>query len=227
VLADAQFYHAFYRVFFEKYQHSDELNPDWVRLKVETIRRLHDKIFPSKEARILSVGCGLGLQEKALLDLGYSDLEVTEVSEHPLQWIRPHLAEDRIHVGLFPSCLPAGRRYDSILLPDIDYFFGEIQWVELLRAVKARLSQKGGCTLICYSLEPANPMARSMNRIKDWVLKALETLHIRHRGQFWGHTRTRQEYRSAFLQAGFTNLTDETMDTGTQWLTYRLTGSEG
>lgn len=227
VLADTQFYHAFYRVFFEKYKHSGELNPDWVRLKLETISRLHDKIFPSKKTRILSVGCGLGFQEKALLGLGYSELEVTEVSEHPLKWIRPHLAEDRIHVGLFPSCLPADRWYDSILLAGIDVFFDETQWVEFLREVRARLNRMGNCTMISWTLEHEGPLLRSMTKMKAWARQALETLHIRHRGQFWGYTRTRQEYRAAFLHAGFTNLTDETIDTGTQWLTYRLTGSEG
>lgn len=227
VLADAQFFHVFYKVFFEQYKHSDELNPAWVHLKVDAIRRLHGKIFPSKEARILSVGCGLGLQEKTLLDLGYSDLEVTEVSEHPLKWIRPHLAEDRIHIGLFPSCLPADRRYDSILLAGIDVFFDEAQWVEFLREVRAHLKRTGNCTMISWTLEHEDPLVRAMKKMKDRACQTLEALHVSHRGQFWGYARTRQEYRAAFLQAGFANLVDETIDTGTQWLTYHLTGSEG
>lgn len=224
VLADPQFYDAFYRVFFEKYTHSDELNPDWVRLKLEPIRRLHDKLFPSKAARILSVGCGLGLQERALLDLGYSALEVTEVSEHPLQWMRSHLAEDSIHVGLFPACLPADRRYDSILLAGIDVFFDATQWGQFLREVGARLHRQGNCTMLSWTLEHEEPLVRLLTQMKDRACQALETLHIRHRGQFWGYARTRQEYREAFSRASFADLADETIDTGTPWLTYCLTG---
>lgn len=227
VLADSQFFGSFYKVFFERYRHRDELNPDWVHLKVETIRRLHGKLFSSKEARILSLGCGLGLQEKTLIDLGYSNLEVTEVSEHPLRWIRQNLPEDRIHVGLFPSCLPDGREYDSIFFASIDFCFDEKQWVEFLRQVRGHLRGKGNCTMISSALEREAPLVRSMKKMKDRIFQALEFLRIRHRGQFWGYSRTRQEYRTAFLQAGFTGLTDETIDTGTQWMTYRLTGDTG
>jgi len=224
VLADPQFYHAFYKAFFERYRASDELNPDWVHLKVESIRRVHGKIFSSKEARILSVGCGLGIQEKALLDLGYSDLEVTEVSELPLRWIRPYLSKERIHVGLFPSCLPDDRKYDSILLAGIDVFFDKRQWVGFLSQVKAHLTPAGNCAMISWTLEHENPYVRAMQKLKDKVLGILESLRLRHRGQFWGYARTRQEYRMAFARAGFTHLRDETIDTGTSWLTYCLMG---
>ena len=224
VLADSQFFNSFYKVFFERYKHIDELNPDWVRLKVDAIKRVHDKIFRSKDASILSIGCGLGIQEKVLLELGYSNVEVTEVSEHPLRWIRTHLPADRIHIGLFPSCLPPGRQYDSILFAGIDMFFDEVQWVDFLRQVRTYLKGTGNCTMLGWTLEHEDPFVRAVLKIKDRTFQVLELFRIRHRGQFWGYARTRQEYRTGFLRAGFTELADETIDTGTQWRTYRLTG---
>ena len=223
-LADSQFYEAFYKAFFEKYSTMDDLDPKWVSLKIRTITHLETRIFASKQSRILSVGCGLGVMEMALVERGYSNVEVTETSNDALRWIRQRLAPDRIHLGTLAQCVPSMQHYDTILLSSVDYFLDAEQIRELLQRVYRRLCPGGNCTMISWSLESGNRVQQIVRDVRDAALAVLDRARIRRRGQMWGYLRTKKEYRAAFEDAGFSGLTDEMIDTATQWETYRMTG---
>jgi SAM-dependent methyltransferase len=223
-LADAQFYAAFYDAFFQRYNGWDDLNPDWVALKQQSAQFLMSRIKNSKQHRILSIGCGLGVIEKGLLEAGYSQLEVTEISASPLRWIEAELPKAQIHIGEFPDCVPENRTYDLIYLPGVEYIFDLPQLIGFLKRVKGRLAPGGACLLLSWSFEFPSGFRQNAVFLKDAANSVLETLGIRHRGQFWGYTRNRQDFRRAVSAAEFTHIADGVLDKTTRWDTYWIEG---
>lgn len=224
-LPDTSFYASFYAVFFKKYSRFEELDPSWVQLKTQTAAfiRQHSKF--NNDKRTLSVGCGLGITEKALIDGGGSNIEVTEISPEPLRWLFPYIPSNHVHVGLFPSCLPDNRIYDFVFLPSVDYFFDQPELIAFLKAVRERLSPGGVCLLISWSFEPAVTIQRVLGAVKRMADYVLEKTNMRRRRQFWGYLRNRKDYRSAMEASGFTEVHDGFLEKKTRWDTYWIEGS--
>jgi SAM-dependent methyltransferase len=225
-LADSRFYKSFYGAFFQRYNHLEDLDPKWVQLKLQTMQLVKERIQHSKAERILSIGCGLGIIEKALIDDGLYNLEITEVSREPLRWVQPHISPEKVHIGFFPSCLPEKNIYDFIYLASVEYFFDQSQLVFFLKDVKSHLSPKGNCLLISWSFQSGNCVKSVINASKDIVKYGLEKLKIRHRGQFWGYSRNPQEFYDAMDSAGFIRIVDGILEKKTQWDTYWIEGSK-
>lgn len=224
ILADSQFYESFYSIFFQKYSNMNDLNPDWLKLKVESAKYLDANVFPSKNCQILSVGCGLGVMEMMLLENGYKHLEVTEVSPSSLKWFRNKLPGDQIHIGAFPDCLPPEKRYESILLSGVEYFLDDKQLVDFLCNVRQLLVPEGHCTMLSWSFDLGHPLQLIRQNLRDKIKALLEKCGIQNRGQLWGYSRTLKEYRQSFMKAGFIDLIDDIIDTKLPWDTYRITG---
>ncbi len=219
-LADADFYSRFYSVFFKKYKKLEDLDPSWVKLKMQMKEFLKQDSKFKKDSAILSIGCGLGFVEKALIEEGFSGLEVTEVSITPLKWLLPYISAGRVHVGFFPECLPAPRLYDLIYLAGVETFFTQPELINFLKAVNERLLPGGRCLIISWSFRPGDFMSRAAADIKDWIRFLLHITGLRKRGQFWGYIRSRKELYNAVASAGLINIRDGFFEKKTRWGTY-------
>ena len=218
-LADATFYTNFYYHFFQQHQKWSDLGSNWIRIKLRTVELLAERI--PKEHAVLSIGCGLGFVEKSLMEKGYNNLEVTEVSEIPLNWISSIFSIEKMHIGFFPDCLENDKTYDFIYLSGVEYCFDQPQLIDFLRKIKGRLASNGTFLLISYSIiESGNDslIPQLLAKSKDYTKLILEKLGICHRGQLWGYKRGRHEFHGAILSAGFTKITDGFLGDKTYWI---------
>lgn len=225
-LADGYFYSSFYEVFFRKYRKIEELDPSWVELKLQVMKflKLHSKF--KREGNILSIGCGLGIVEKGLIEEGFTNLEITEVSQEPLKWLLPKISHGNIHIGLFPECLPANRLYDLIYISSVEYCFDQDQLNGFLKCVKERLVPEGICLIISWSLEPVKISKKVVVNIKEYFKFLLDKFGLRNRGQFWGYMRTSEEFHNAMYKAGFLQVNDGFLEKHTRWDTYWIEGNK-
>lgn len=219
-LPDASFYDSFYKAFHEKYEKFDDLDRDWIRLKRKMAEWVMDHPRLRKESRVISVGCGVGVMEKAFLDAGFTNLEITEVSEAPLKWIAPFIPAEKMHVGFFPDNLPHDDKFDFVILASVDYFLDDAELADLLRVVRGRLAPGGTCLLISWSFDNGNFVSSLKLSVKDFVRCIMDRMNVRKLGQFWGYIRHAKEYRRLMESAGFKNIKDDLLDTGTSWKTY-------
>lgn len=211
-IADATFYTLFYKAFFQKYNNWDELNSSWITDKISLVNFLIDAGNLHKGSKILSIGCGIGIMEKELIDQGYN-IEVTEVSQGPLVWLKKYLPDSRIHIGFFPACLPYGCCYDLIYLSAIDYVFNNNDLIKLLISVSERLSHGGKCLLFSVSFDyKANMLNNLLSTSKSIANYFLYKMGLKKQGQFWGYIRSDSEFRSIMQKSGFTNIIDGLVD---------------
>ncbi|MCK9376408.1 MAG: hypothetical protein M0P73_09670 [Syntrophobacterales bacterium] len=140
---------------------------------------------------------------------GPCNLEITEVAEAALRWIKPELPPDRVHLGPFPRCIPAGRRFDLIYLSAVDYCLDTPDFIGLLSGVASCLTPGGKCLLLSASFDqPLPPWQRTVRAAKQVAAVLLGAVKLYDRGQFWGWLRTREDYRQAFSQAGYVGIKD-------------------
>ncbi len=219
-LPDSSFYTSFYENFHQKYDGFDDLDQSWVSLKRQTAGLIINNPKINKSDRILSIGCGLGLIEMALLQEGFLKLEITEVSEVPLRWVLPLVPSENVHIGFFPDCISHNEKYDFILLASVEYFLDDVEFSSLLCSVYERGLPGGTWLLIGWSFDTMSLTQRVSAGIKDLVRLVLDKVGIRKRGQLWGYLRRPKEIHRAMRVAGFTHLRDGTLDTDTRWDTY-------
>lgn len=224
-LVGAPFYSAFYQAFFERYKTPADLDPEWLLVKRQTLDLIVQHPAMGKDQRILSLGCGLGLIEQQLLDLGYTGLEINEVSSEPLRWVADRFGPGKVHVGFFPGCVPADRIYDVILLIGVDGVFDQPGLIGFMKDVRSRLRPGGHCILVSWTrlADPA-PLRKGIDLAKDAVKMLLDRAGIRPLGQFWGYLRSSAEIRGAMSAAGFAELKDGMLEQRTRFPTYWLTG---
>jgi hypothetical protein len=222
-VADETFYKKFYQVFFKKYQHPDDLDPEWVWLKHQVAAFIQEKIQDDENVKLLSIGCGLGLIELKLLEGGFKNLEITEISQDPLKWLGPHIYKGSLHLGMFPECVPPRRQYNLIYLVSVEYFFDQEHLISLLKDIKSHLFVSGKCLLISHSME-VSEINKYYHFLKDIYKFLLEKIGLRHRGQLWGYIRERREIRDAFRHAGFSEIADGVLKNQSNWNTYWIEG---
>jgi len=225
-LAGADFYASFYERFFKIYKKLDDLDPLWIKLKMQIPEFLKRDIKFRKDAAILSIGCGLGFVEKALFEEGFKGLEVTEVSKEPIQWLLPFIPKEHVHIGFFPECVSAGCRYNYIYLAGVDTFFTQIEFIKFLKAIANHLSPDGRCMIISWSFMPSDIISRIVLNCKDMVRLLLDKLGLKKRGQFWGYIRDIKELHSALVAAGFINIKESFFEKRTPWDTYWISGDK-
>jgi len=227
-MADASFYSSFYKAFFEKYKKWDDLDREWMDLKRQVGSFIVDRHSEDKDGRILSIGCGLGVVEKVLIDAGFNNLEVTEVSQDPLRWILPHIAAERAHIGLFPECLPNDRLYRCIYLSAAEYFFNQEQLSDVLKSVKRYLLPGGTCLMISVSFDFEKNADSLIKKIakpaKDLAVSIFDALGIKERGQFWGYLRNRHDFDRVMKAAGFPRISEGFLEKKTRWDVYWCEG---
>jgi SAM-dependent methyltransferase len=216
-LAGSDFYEAFYVEFFKRYQDWDQLPSTWREMKKTwadfIATRTRDR------SKILSVGCGLGIVERYLRAQNTEiDLTIHEVAPTSWRWVEGEFSADRKLTGAIPECFPENVQFDLVYLATVDYALNDDSLVGLLAALRAYIAEPHGeCLLISASFERTpetlSEMARSRLRdLKELVKDALGDVGLRSRGQFWGWTRNRTEYRSLMRRAGYRDIQDGFID---------------
>jgi SAM-dependent methyltransferase len=210
-IADEIFYSRFYDEFFKNYQSWEDLNKDWVKDKLSIKDFIENQYDQGEKCNILSIGCGLGLIEKALIKDGYKNIEMTEISDKPLQWISKDIDSAKVYVGYFPDCLPHDRLYDVIFFSDIDYCFDKYQLIAFLKSVNKRLVSCGKVLIVTSSFKQS--LYKSIVLIiKNFLKIGLGKIGRFQCLQFWGYIRNRTEFHVALQQAGFSEICDGLID---------------
>jgi SAM-dependent methyltransferase len=204
-LPDERFYNSFYKEFFNRYDDFSDLDPDWIRLKEGVSVHFAKKYFKNKQDSILSVGCGIGIIERKLLEIGFSQIYVTENTDAPLKWIKNLIPKTRIFVSSFLEKVPH-RNYNNILLSSVDYFLTDIQLDRLLKSALKFLGSSGQLLLVSWSFDNDSKLEHPVDK----------------NGQFWGWIRSIDEYRYAIKNSGFRYVKHEIIDTKTNWKTLIL-----
>lgn len=225
-IAGVDFYSDFYKRFFKYYKKLDDLDPQWVSLKRQVAEFLKQDFKFNKNAKILSVGCGLGFVEKDLFEEGFKSLEVTEVSKEPLQWLLPFIPNSHVHTGFFPECVPAGSEYDYIYLAGVDTFFTQTELIGFLKEINNYLSPKGRCMIVSWSFIPRGLVSRIVLNCKDTVKFLLDRIGFRKLGQFWGYIREPKEFHQALKASGFVNIREGFFKKNTPWDTYWISADK-
>lgn len=211
-VADPDFYQSFYLEFFRRYSSWEELDPVWLAAKDKVADLIFSRIqYPGK--RILSIGCGLGIVEKRLIERGVTNLDATETTAPQLLWISELMGKESLFLGMFPGCIPADRRYDLIYMSAVDYCFDDAGFSALLRDVHSRLEGGGRCLVVSGSFDPGGAWRGFKYRTR-MILHSLRILGAR---QLWGYLRTRKDYFRALQSAGFEEILDGLTPEGTYW----------
>lgn len=216
-IAAAKFYERFYREFFHRFNSREQLNPAYLKIKNETARFIGER-FADKDTKILAIGCGLGIIEMNLLEAGYRNIFITDVSDIPLKWIGRVIDRQRMFVGYFPECIPPELDFDVIYLCGVDYCFEREAWTQFLALVKSKLKEGGRCMVISGSYEAEGRGMRSIRQLKSGIKLLLHGLKVRPLGQLWGYTRNRDEYRASLHGAGYPEIRDGFMKNGAYWI---------
>jgi SAM-dependent methyltransferase len=219
-LPDSSFYNRFYELLHQKYQGVDDLNQSWVSLKRQVAGLIINNPKIQQGDRILSIGCGLGVIEMVLLQEGFLNVEITEVSEAPLRWIQQLLPSKNVHVGFFPDCVPHDEKFDLVLLASVEYFLDNVELLSLLRSVHNRLLPGGTCLLVSWSLDIVRLPQRLILRVKELIRCLIDKEAGKNCGQFIGYFRRPVEFRRAMRAAGYVHYRDGMLDTETHWDTY-------
>ena len=226
-LADGQFYGKFYEAFFDRFKTWDDIDKSWRNQKKLVADFLYRLILNGKSGgQTLCVGCGLGYIEHVLLRSGIDPayLDVSEVVETPLQWLRQELPENNIHLGFIPECLPTERKYSLIYLVAVDYIMDQDELIALLGNLRGRLEAGGRCIIITASYDGVCGLSKIKRGIKDTIKHLSDVARLKLQGQFWGYMRNRGEFQSAMNAAGFADIDDGFIESSKE-ATYWISGS--
>ena len=203
-MAGSKFYEKFYETFFKKFKSYDDLDKLWVKEKLDCIQILEKSKKFNKTAKILSIGCGIGIIEKELIKKGFSNIEVTEVAAQPLVWLKEYLPANKMHIGFFPECISKKKTYDFIYLSGIEYVFNDEDLVNFLVSVNKYLNISGECILLSSSHIKSGILyniRRALSRFKNSII------YFKKR-QFWGYARTSNKLKRLIIKAGFKVIDD-------------------
>lgn len=216
-LAGPEFYQAFYEEFFKRYQGWEQLPPSWRKEK----ERCAEFVLARRgvSSTIFSVGCGLGAMEHYMRAREPRlDLFIHEVAPSAWRWVGVEFPEQRKFLGLIPACLPEGLQFDLIYLSAVDYALGDDALVGLLAALRPFMRKAGGeCLLISASFQaaPVTLVGKATSLVREMKAFAAavgDICGVRPRGQFWGWTRTREDYQALIRRAGYGDIQDGFID---------------
>jgi len=218
-LAGPEFYNAFYRAVFEKYQGYEDLDPGWRLNKIDLTDWLAGHFHEGD--RVLSVGCGLGYMEARLWQRHGDriDFHVYDYAADAHCWLKQVMPEDHIHFAGEQQDMAL--TYDYIYLCAVDYAMADFELVQLITQLKERLHEKGQIILISASFLPESNGFGIASFLKETTKTILRRLMGRQKGQFWGWMRTRAEYRNLMQASNLASIKDgffETEHQQTYWI---------
>jgi len=199
-IADYKFYNKFYDAFFEKYSSFDDLSPQWVESRKNSIKLLLTNLNNCK--KVLSIGCGIGYLEKEVALKFDGDIIAIEPSFKSLKWIK---SNEKVNVieGFFPTDMPDNinpMEIDLAYIASIDYIFTDDEYISFLK----NILNYGIKELLIVDV---GLIADTKNKIKGLIRNILAFLGVKKykndNGQWIGYRRTFQEQYTLVKQAGF------------------------
>jgi hypothetical protein len=208
-VANSRFYYKFYDYFFRKYSSFDDIPADYIVKKKPVIDYLLKKC--QSKQNILSIGCGVGLIEKLLIEKTemQSKIAVIEPSENAVKWI---LQDSRINIynGYFPDIIEnRSLNFDYGYARAVEYVFNEVQYIEFLENVVNFEIKEFSIISVCLHRRSPKEL------FKEAAKSILSRLKLYDRGQFWGYLRTEHDHKRAFYAAGFKNIKVDYVDKST------------
>ncbi len=196
-VASLDFYNRFYEQFFEVYNSYSDIPDEYVKNRIVVATYLETRLKSKKSA--LSIGCGIGLIEKMLVEEGKLTAKLTaiEPSSVAIKWIskNPKIA---VYNGFFPDVIAdETHNFDFAYARAIDYIFDQKEYINFLRSVLDFGIKE--FTIISVCIHRRSPISILKELIKIFLSK----INLYDRGQFWGYLRTEEDHRIAFLEAGF------------------------
>lgn len=216
VRANSNFYDKLYTRLFDIYDNYDQLPDNWKQEKKKSAQWIRLKLDTGSS--ILSVGCGIGAIEKALIDLGISPnrITVTDTSEKSLSWIRDELPYQHTLVGEIPACIPEGKTYDAVILSAVEYALNNAQLLGLLASINDLLNVNGKLLLISASV--MNDHLSMFSIIKSYLYLLFHSIAKKEMPQFWGFERRPDEIISLLVTSGYEVTCSERISTASsQW----------
>ena len=215
-IADTNFYDNFYLEFFKKYHSYSDIPDDYISKKMVVVKYLKPKIRTRNS--VLSIGCGIGLIEKLLVENLDIQTKITAVepSKSAIKLIKN---ETRINVynGFFPSVFDKiSPQFDFAYARAIEYIFDQDEYVKFLKSI------------LDYGINEFSIISVSIQRttisdvLKEVIKTFLNRLNLYKRGQLWGFVRTEYDHREAFLRAGFKTVNFEKLDYSTIVITGKV-----
>ena len=154
------------------------------------------------------------------------DLYVHDVAPTALSWLREHVSEDRIIIGIPPECLPTDVRYDLIYLSAVDYALDNDTIIAVLKGLQSRLTDTGEIVMISASFQDEYPIIQSLvRRFKEFIKFGFEKTGLYERGQFWGWSRSQIDYQYLMERSDFNAIQDGFIDERKQsdyWIAGRM-----
>lgn len=220
-LADEKFYDSFYKELFKKYSGYNELDESWRHSKDEVADWLSGII--QDEAKVLSVGCGLGYIEQKLwrCNMDRISVHVQDYATESLKWLREVLPSKNIHIPESGNMDDLDQTYDVIYLSAVDYALNDVELLKLLKSLKSRLNKNGCLILISASFQHNKLILKIKYNVKNMIAVFLESLGKNSRGQFWGWKRTKNEYCELMRDLEFDAIEDGflvTKNQNTYWI---------
>ena len=193
-LPDAEFYRKFYDAFFLKFSNFESLPEEYGRVKAQVAKDIAE--HTNSQSRVLSIGCGIGLVENMLVELGQKELTAIEPHIANPGWLNNSVD---FRSGYFPGIVE-GERFDFAYASSIDYCFDDAEYLQFLNAVY----QFGIPVLLLCQLFPPRSQLRSSTKGLRRFLKNFAPKFRRRRGeQYWGNLRTVGEHTTLIEEAGF------------------------
>lgn len=224
-LPGSAFYDAFYQELFKRYGNFSELDKSWQQKKKELADWILLQI--KDNAKILSVGCGLGYMEFCIHRQHHTkvDLHVSDFASHALKWLQLELPSKNIHY--IENKDRHDETYDLIYLSAVDYAVSTRSMIRLLSEQRTRLRPNGSCIMISASYLENNGklILQAITGVRNSIKTILTAIGIYKRAncQFWGWKRTRHEYQRMVLDAGYKEFEDGFIETDNQ-KTYFIKG---
>lgn len=202
VLPNSSFYNSFYQEFFKKFSGYSDLDKDWLFKKDMVFKWILSHL--NKDDSVLSIGPGLGYIEQKLWQERADNninVHVSDFASDSLKWLKQVIPNENIHE---PSEIKnlTNLYFDLIYLSTVDYALDNETFIEILTDYSGKLSNKGRIVIISASLLSVTQFQYAIGKIKDFIKAFLEILGFRSRGQFWGWSRTKDDYLRILKKAG-------------------------
>ena len=214
-LPEDSFYKEFYKIFNKRYKKWEDLNPNWLSLKVGVADKLASHLSSSKKVSILSLGAGIGVIEKRLFDIGYKNIFIQEVSEVATLYSKEFIKKENIFIGNFPECINSEHIFDYIILGNIEYLFKDNELIDLIIKARQFMHERSNLILLSSSIEKENIFSKSKILLKKLLIK----LNLIDPGQFWGYGRTLKEINNLITNSGFKIKKSEIDNSTKPWIT--------
>ena len=216
-VAGQEFYDCFYEEFFKKYKSFLEIPDSYIEKKLLVVVRYLEQKCQSKNS-VLSIGCGIGLIEKLLIDGQKVQTKIigVEPSRIAIKWISKN-PKAEVYNGFFPDVFTdVNLSFDFAYARAIEYIFDQEEYVDFLRSV------------VDYGIKEFSIISVSIHRqavtdvLKEAVKICLNKINMYNRGQLWGYMRTEKDHRNAFLKAGFQRIHVQKLDRSTIVITGKV-----